>query len=281
MEKRQITNSLYGKSNELHRAEQRALSERPVRSAAHPLDQRTVGAQARHGALRRTSGRTPREGGSRPCGSAAHGGQSGGICREDRRSEGAHGARIRSLRRHARRSARGVAHRAFRARGGRRPHLGPRRRRRQGAALHACGGVRGDVRHRIAALQREVHARRRGGDRFVESLRLLPQAQADAKGRHHPGVRHLDDLDADPLDHVRPARPGLHGGRGYGTRQGPALGTLRRCGGQSGQRAGAPRGGADRRERPRDDPRVLRRRARADSRRAQGVQQGAFQPGRI
>ena len=61
----------------------------------------------------------------------------------------------------------------------RRPHPGARRRRRQGPALDARQGLRGDVRDGHAALQRKIHARGRGGDRLAEPLRLLRAATSE------------------------------------------------------------------------------------------------------
>lgn len=113
-----------GSGKELHRSEQGALRQRVVRSAAHPVDQRPERAQARHAALRRASGRGARQGRCRPGRGDAHGGQSGGLCREDRLAEGEDRARLRTLRRHARGPARRVAHGALRAGRNRRPHLG-------------------------------------------------------------------------------------------------------------------------------------------------------------
>ena len=48
--------------------------------------------------------------------------------------------------------------------------------------------------------------------------------QYKIQGRRDPRLGHLDALDADPVDHLRPARPGLHGGRGGGAEQGPPFG---------------------------------------------------------
>ena len=171
-----------------------------------------------------------------------------------------------------------MAFRPVRTGRARRPHLGPRRGRRQGADVDARQGVRGDVCHGDASVQREVHARRRRGDRFAEPLRILPAVQKVAQGRRDPRLGHLDALDADPVDHLRPARPGLHGGRGGGAEQGPPFGAVRRCGGQPGQRAGASGGATDRRRGARDDPRILRRRAGTYSRRKEGLQPGSVQP---
>ena len=148
-----------GSGKELHRSEQGALRQRVVRSAAYPVDQRPERAQARHAALRRASGRGARQGRGRPGRGDAHGGQSGGLRREDRFTEGEDRACLRTLRRHARRPARGVAHGALRAGRNRRPHPGARRRRRQGPALDARQGLRGDVCDGHAALQRKIHAR--------------------------------------------------------------------------------------------------------------------------
>ncbi len=224
------------------------------------------------------AGRGARKGGRRPHRGLPDGGQPGRLRREDCRSQGQDRIGLRSLRRDARRPARGVAHGAFRAGHKGRPYLGARCRRRQGAAVDARQGIRGDVRHGEPALQREIHARRRGGDRLAEPLQVLRTEQKNAQGGYNIGVGHLDDLDADPVDHLRPARAGLYGGRGDGPRQRPPLGAVRRRRGQPGQRVDAPRGTARGQGRPRDDPRVLRRRARTDACRAQGVQQGPVQP---
>ena len=161
------------------------------------------------------------------------GGQPGRLRREDCRSQGQDRIGLRPLRRDARRPARGVAHGAFRAGHQGRPYLGARCRRRQGAAVDARQGIRGDVRHGEPALQREIHARRRGGDRLAEPLQVLRTEQKNAQGGYNIGVGHLDDLDADPVDHLRPARAGLYGGRGDGPRQRPPLGAVRRRRGQS------------------------------------------------
>ena len=192
------------------------------------------------------AGRGAREGGRRPCRGVSHRGQSGGLRREDGRSQGQNSIGVRSLRRDARRSAQRVADRAVRACHPGRPDMGPRRRRRQGPALDARQGVRGDVRRGVPALQREIHAGGRGGDRLAESLQILRAEQKDAQGRYYIGIGHFDDLDADPLHHLRLAGLGLHGGRGDGTRQGPAFGAVRRCGRQSRQRADAPCGAVGR-----------------------------------
>ena len=80
----------------------------------------------------------------------------------------------------------------------------------------------------------------------AESLQILRAEQKDAQGRYYIGIGHFDDLDADPLHHLRLAGLGLHGGRGDGTRQGPAFGAVRRCGRQSRQRADAPCGAVGR-----------------------------------
>ena len=192
------------------------------------------------------AGRGAREGGRRPCRGVSHRGQSGGLRREDGRSQGQDRIGLRSLRRDARRSAQRVADRAVRAGHPRRPYLGPRRRRRQGPVVDARQGVRGDVRRGVPALQREIHAGGRGGDRLAESLQILRAEQEDAQGRYYIGIGHFDDLDADPLHHLRLAGLGLHGGRGDGTRQGPAFGAVRRCGRQPCQRADAPCGAVGR-----------------------------------
>lgn len=192
------------------------------------------------------AGRGAREGGRRPCRGVSHRGQSGGLRREDGRSQGQDRIGLRSLRRDARRSAQRVADRAVRACHPGRPDMGPRRRRRQGPALDARQGVRGDVRRGVPALQREIHAGGRGGDRLAESLQILRAEQKDAQGRYYIGIGHFDDLDADPLHHLRLAGLGLHGGRGDGTRQGPAFRAVRRCGRQSRQRADAPCGAVGR-----------------------------------
>ena len=107
--------------------------------------------------------------------------------------------------------------------------------RRQRPAFHARQGVRSDVRDRQPALQCEIPARRRGGDRIAQPLQVLRRQQEDAQGRHHSGFRYIDDLDADTFDHLRSARFDLYGGRSDRPQQGPALRPVRRCGGQSGQ----------------------------------------------
>ena len=111
----------------------------------------------------------------------------------------------------------------------------------KGQLVDARQGIRGDVRHGEPALQREIHARRRGGDRLAEPLQVLRTEQKNAQGGYNIGVGHLDDLDADSVDHLRPARAGLYGGRGDGPRQRPPLGAVRRRRGQPGQRVDAPR----------------------------------------
>ena len=68
------------------------------------------------------------------------------------------------------------------------------------------------VRHGHAALQREIHARGRGGDRFAEPLPLLRGEQEDARSRYYIGVGHFDDFDANTLYHMRFARVSLYGG---------------------------------------------------------------------
>ena len=54
------------------------------------------------------------------------------------------------------------------------------------------------------------------GEEEIGSLQVLRRAQEDAQGRHNPRIGHLDDLDADAVDHMRPARPNIYGGRSYG-----------------------------------------------------------------
>lgn len=66
-----------------------------------------------------------------------------------------------------------------------------------------------------------------------------------------------------------------------GPDQGFAFWTFRRCGGQSGQRAGAAGRFAGRRRGARDDSRILRRRARTVGRRTACAQQGAVPSGRL
>ena len=89
---------------------------------------------------------------------------------------------------------------------------GARSRRRQGAVVHAHQGVRGDVRDRTTALQREVHARRRRGDRFAESLQILPRAEETAEIGCHSGLRYVDDFDGYTFDYLRVAWFNLYAG---------------------------------------------------------------------
>ena len=271
----------YGKGSRLHPLAPRRLRRRVVRGAAHSVDQRADGTPRGYGALCRTSGGGARQGRCRPRRGDAHRGESGGLRREDRRPQGQNGAGLRPLRRDAGRSARGVDDRAVRTRRARRPHLGARSRRRQGAVVHAHQGVRGDVRDRTTALQREVHARRRRGDRFAESLQILPRAEETAEIGCHSGLRYVDDFDGYTFDYLRVAWFNLYAGRGDGTGQGFAFWTFRRCGGQSGQRAGAAGRFAGRRRGARDDSRILRRRARTVGRRTACAQQGAVPSGRL
>ena len=117
------------------------------------------------------------------CRGDGDGRESGGICRKAGVGDGSHRAGLWPLRRDAGRPARGVEHRALRAGNPRRPHLGPRCRRRQGAALHACQGLRGDVCHRNTPLQCEVHAGGRGGNRLRQASTPSAKSTANCSSR--------------------------------------------------------------------------------------------------
>ena len=127
------------------------------------------------------------------------------------------------------------------------------------------------------AHQRARGPRGRGGDRQPEPEPVHPGAQGRTGLRRRGHLGLPDVRQGRAVDLLRPARPVLLPDRPAGHEHRPALGLVRGRGGQPGVR---PRAGAVADEgprRPREDSRVLRRRAGADGPGARGVQAPAVQ----
>ena len=118
------------------------------------------------------------------------------------------------------------------------------------------------------------------GEEEVGSVHLdefVRGAQAGARGRRRRDFRLADVRPRHPVDLLRPARPGLLPDRPARHQERPALGVVRRRGGQPGVRAGAGAGADEGPQRPHQDSRLLRRRAAAERRRARRVEEAAVQ----
>ena len=198
----------------------------------------SISAQSEHRpdmtAVRRMAGRGAREGGRRPCRGISHRGQSGGLRREDGRSQGQDGIGLRSLRRDARRSARASG--------------GPSRSSRSSATAVSGAAARTTTRASCGCTPRR--SRRCApteclpcnvkfmleGEEEIGSPSLYKFCEQNKK------MLKADIILVSDTSMISMQTPsitcglrglGLHGGRGDGTRQGPAFGAVRRCGRQS------------------------------------------------
>ena len=165
-------------------------------------------------------------------------GQPGGVRRLAQRARQADHPLLRPLRRAAGGPAEPVDQPAVRGHGARRRDLRARLRRRQGPGVHAHQGRRGapEEERQPAGEHQVLHRGRRGGrQRAPRRVRAL--AQAGAGGRRRGDLRLADVRPRHPVDLLRPARPGVLPDRSARHEERPALGLVRRRGGQPGVRA--------------------------------------------
>ena len=250
-----------------------SISSTPIAIATSPSS-RTIlaipsisalaGACGRREALRRVDGRgdAAHRAGERPPGRDAR--QSHRLRRLAAGARRADHAVLRPLRRAAGRSARSVGVTAVRSHGPRRRDLRPRRGRRQGPGVHAPEGHRGpseEIRHAAGEHQGHLEGEEEVGSSNLDEFVRAEQAATRRRRRRdfrlgHVRSRRAVHLLFAPRPRLLPDRPARHEER-------PALGRLRRRGGQSCHGARPDPGADEGSRRPHQDPGLLRRRAGA------------------